>query len=65
MTDITTAKLKDMSDDEIINHIENYPYPSMWQDKSALGWVNYHLSLMTGRKYQQTGNIKVFQQASR
>ena len=61
-TNITVEELKNMEDNEIISHGKKFPYESQWEDKKAIGWFKYHLSLKTGRKYVKTGNRAVFNQ---
>ena len=59
-TNITIEELKKLTDEQIIIHGKKFKYPTQWLNKDALGWFNYHLSLMTGRIYSKIGNKSVF-----
>ena len=60
MTNITINELKKMNDSEFIQYLHKFPFPSMWENKTVLSWVNHNLCLIQGRRYIQTGNINSF-----
>ena len=61
---ISIDKLRQKSEQEIINLLKQYPYPSQWENKESLAHAEYTLALIQGKRYQQTGNIKSLKEVS-
>lgn len=57
---IETKELQKKSNEEIIQLLKQYPYPSKWENKEALFIAEYTLAKIQGNKYLQTGNINSF-----
>jgi len=59
----TTAKKGDlqvMTDEQFIEHLKHFPYPSQWEHPGSYRYAELRLSHLHGDVYLRTGNISAF-----
>ena len=59
-TNVIKRELQAMTDDQFIEHMKKFPYPSQWQFPQAFQYAELRLSHMQGDVYLSTGNINAF-----
>jgi len=60
ITAITADELRAMTNEEFLNHLRRYPYPSQMTDPEARQFSAYWLAHLSGKRYQERGDKTAF-----
>lgn len=60
VTNIQPQEVREMTDNNLIKHLIEFPYWSRWENKESVRIAEYRIALIQGNNYIRTGKIKSF-----